>query len=110
MVNSPVWSNRGQGSPHRVPPSASASHRREKSAGRPTMRRVSLLLGFAVLALGIGSMPRHLQSRTATSSDFVHFESAQVHPAVLTPSGDRLLVGNTPDARLLVFDVTASLP
>ncbi|HTM58535.1 MAG TPA: FlgD immunoglobulin-like domain containing protein [Candidatus Udaeobacter sp.] len=74
------------------------------------MRRVSLVLATLVLVFGVASMPRHLISRTATSSDFVHFESQQIHPAVLTPSQDRLLVVNTPDAHLVVFDVTGSSP
>ena len=36
---------------------------------------------------------------------YVNFESSQVHPIDLTPSGGRLLVVNTPDARLEVFAV-----
>src|SRR5438046_10513187 len=78
--------------------------------GDPVMRRVSLLLAAAMLLLGVAALPRHLISRTATSGDFVHFESEQIHPAVLTPSKDRLLVVNTPDAHLVVFDVTGSSP
>ncbi len=74
------------------------------------MRRISLLLAVIVLALGISAAPRHLISRTASNPDFVHFESGQVHPAVLTPSGNRLLVVNTPDNRLTVFDLTQGPP
>jgi len=51
-----------------------------------------------------------LISRPATNPDFVHFESGQVHPATITPSGDRLLVVNTPDNRLSVFDLTLGPP
>jgi YVTN family beta-propeller protein len=36
---------------------------------------------------------------------YVNFESSQVHPIALTPSGGRLLVVNTPDALLEVFAV-----
>jgi len=36
---------------------------------------------------------------------YVNFEVSQVHPIGLTPSGNRLLVLNTPDARLEVFTV-----
>lgn len=36
---------------------------------------------------------------------YVNFESPQVHPATLTPDGTRLLVTNTADARLSVFDL-----
>ena len=63
-----------------------------------------------VLVAGIFTMPRHLISRTATNPDFVHFESGHVHPATLTPGGARLLVVNTPDNRLSVFDVTGAAP
>ena len=56
------------------------------------------------------AFPRHVVSRTAISNDFVHFESAHVHPAVLTPDGTRLLVVNTPDDRLSVFDLTGAHP
>jgi DNA-binding beta-propeller fold protein YncE len=59
---------------------------------------------------GVSAMPRHLQSRTADTNDFTHFESTQIHPAVLTPSRDRLLVVNTPDAHLIVLDVSGQVP
>ena len=71
------------------------------------LRRLIPMLAIAVLVAGVLAAPRHLISRTATAPDFVHMEAGQVHPATLTPSGDRLLVVNTPDARLAVFDVSA---
>jgi len=74
------------------------------------MRRIALLLSAVVLAVGLAAAPRHLISHTATNPDFVHFESGHVHPASLTPSGDRLLVVNTPDNRLSVFDLTQGPP
>ena len=74
------------------------------------IRRLAVPVAAMVLAAGIVAFPRHLISRTAFSSDFVHFESAHVHPAALTPSGTRLLVVNTPDNRLSVFDVTGPQP
>src|SRR5258705_12501271 len=74
------------------------------------MRRVIPCFAIAVLALGIASAPRHLDSRAAISPDFVHFESGHVHPAALTPSGNRLLVVNTANGRLAVFNVTGSSP
>jgi YVTN family beta-propeller protein len=40
------------------------------------------------------------------SSD-AFFESRHTHPAALTPDGTRLLVLNSPDARLSVFDVSS---
>ena len=36
---------------------------------------------------------------------YVNFESSHVHPIGLTPAGSRLLVVNTPDARLEVFNI-----
>jgi YVTN family beta-propeller protein len=74
------------------------------------LRKSLPLFAIAALAIGIAAVPRHLASRIASSPDFVHFESAHVHPATLTPGGDRLLVVNTPDDRLSVFDVTGSHP
>lgn len=73
------------------------------------LRRLSPVLAVVALAFGLIAAPRHLVSRTATSPDFVHFESPHVHPAALTPSGDRLLVVNTPDNRLSVFDASGLL-
>jgi YVTN family beta-propeller protein len=43
----------------------------------------------------------------AVSAAYVNFESSQVHPIALTPSGAKLLVVNTPDATLEVFTVGA---
>ena len=74
------------------------------------MRRSAPLLAILTLAFGLAAAPRHLDSRTALSPDFVHFESAHVHPAVLTPSGGRLLVVNTPNDRLAVFDLMGARP
>jgi hypothetical protein len=74
------------------------------------MRRYALLAALGILALGIGIAPLQLASRTASSPNFVHFESPHVRPATLTPSGNRLLVVNTPDGYLRVFDVTGSHP
>ncbi len=39
------------------------------------------------------------------SATYVNFESSHVHPIARTPSGDRLLAVNTPDAVLEVFQV-----
>jgi YVTN family beta-propeller protein len=74
------------------------------------MRRISLLVAVAVLVAGLSVAPRYLVSRSATSPDFVHFESGHVHPACITPGGTRLLVVNTADNRLSVFDLTAGAP
>ena len=74
------------------------------------MRRIPWLLAVLALAFGIGAVPRNLISRPAVNPDFVHFESGQVRPLALTPSGDRLLAVNTPDNRLVVFDLTGGTP
>ena len=74
------------------------------------MRRTSLLLAAAVLIVGVSTAPRHLVSRVASGADFVHFESAHVHPVAITPDGSRLLVVNTPDNRLSVFSLTGTAP
>ena len=51
-----------------------------------------------------------LLALTPAHAAFVNFESQQVHPVALTPDGTRLLVVNTPDARLAVFDVAGGNP
>lgn len=62
--------------------------------------RPALPWAFAALSLlmagGAGAIP------------YVNFESPQVHPIALTPDGTRLLVVNTPDNRLAVYDVSGS--
>jgi YVTN family beta-propeller protein len=75
------------------------------------MRRFAIpAVALLVLGAGLVTMPHHLISRTATSPDFVHFEGAHVHPVTLTPGGARLLVVNTPDNRVSVFDLTGAAP
>ncbi|HKQ97984.1 MAG TPA: YncE family protein [Candidatus Polarisedimenticolia bacterium] len=44
---------------------------------------------------------------SSADAQYVNFESSQVHPIDLTPSGGRLLAVNTPDALLEVFTVAA---
>ena len=55
---------------------------------------VGLLLGLCLPAHAVPPVPT-----------FVAFESGQVRPVALTPNGQYLLVTNTPDNRLEVFDV-----
>jgi len=74
------------------------------------MRRISLVFALVLLACGLAAAPRFLVSRTTGTADFTHFESPHVHPAELTPTRDRLLVLNTPDNRLTVFNVEDSIP
>ena len=74
------------------------------------LRRLGFLLALVALGAGLAVAPRHLTSRPAVAPDYTNFETGQVHPAVLTPNGDRLLVVNTPDSRLSVFDLTGPTP
>ena len=80
------------------------------------MRRWALAIFALAFAAGLTAAPRALVSRpqapagVEAGSDFVHFESGPVHPATLTPSHDRLLVVNTPDDRLTVFDLGGAAP
>ncbi len=77
------------------------------------MRRVPLLACLVSLAAGLLSIPSLLTPRATRAvggPDFVHFESGQVHPLAITPDGNRLLVLNTPDNRLSVFDLTGPAP
>ncbi|MFM8642668.1 MAG: hypothetical protein ACKOEP_07530 [Phycisphaerales bacterium] len=46
----------------------------------------------------------------AQSGSFINWESPQAHPVDVTPDGRLLLVANTADARLEVFDVTGKAP
>src|SRR5438093_2409719 len=74
------------------------------------MRHIPLALALLVLAFGIAAAPGRLVSRTTVNPDFVHFESSHVHPIAVTPDGNRLLIVNTPDNRLSVFDITGATP
>lgn len=66
---------------------------------------VALLpIAFALLAILSALAPR----RAAAQPSFVNFESGQVRPLVLSADGSKLLVANTPDDRLEIFDVDAS--
>jgi DNA-binding beta-propeller fold protein YncE len=58
--------------------------------------RSALALCAALACLGIAQ------------AAYTNYESSQVHPIALTPSGNRLLVLNTPEARLEIFRVSSS--
>ncbi len=74
------------------------------------MRRSPYFYLLLLLLVGLALMPKQLLSRQQASTDFVHFESAHVHPLALTPDGTRLLAVNTPDGSLTVFDLTGPVP
>src|SRR2546428_9146544 len=62
------------------------------------MRGLRMVAGAFVLIL-VHSAPLQAQ--------YANFESSKVHPVALTPSGQNLLLVNTPDALLEVFTVQA---
>ena len=64
------------------------------------MNRLALLLSLASPAVAVAP----------PQQDFVHWETAHVTPIALDEAGQRLLVCNTPDARLEVFDVSSGTP
>ncbi len=74
------------------------------------MRRVAFSLVLLALVAGLFALPASIRSNPAALPDFVHFESSQVHPLAITPDGTKLLVVNTPDNRLSVFDLTTPSP
>src|SRR4029453_91746 len=92
-----------------LPPAAQRTFDRTSRENR-MLRRFSILLAIVALAAGLAAAPRHLVSPPAVAPDFTHFEGGKVPPATLTPSRDRLLVLNTPDGYLSVFDVTGDTP
>jgi len=49
-------------------------------------------------------------SAAAAEGAFVDFETAPVHPVALGPNGRTLAVGNLPDGRVELFDVSSGLP
>src|SRR3989449_8175345 len=68
----------------------------QRHPGRKVMGGLRRAAGAFTLILA-GSGPLQAQ--------YINFESSQVHPVALTPSGRSLLVVNTPDALLEVFTV-----
>src|SRR5882762_831615 len=65
---------------------------------RSTMKRARRI-GAAAIILAAPILPAVVRAQ------YVNFESSQVHPVALTPSGGKLLLVNTPDALLEVFTV-----
>ncbi|MBL8877695.1 MAG: hypothetical protein JNG88_01140 [Phycisphaerales bacterium] len=49
-------------------------------------------------------------SSAVAQNTFVNWENHPIHPTEITPDGTRLLVTNTPDARIEVFDITGQRP
>lgn len=63
-------------------------------------------LAFACTMLACGPLTLSATAQTA----FVNWENHPIHPVEITPDGARLLVTNTPDARLEVYDLTGPRP
>jgi DNA-binding beta-propeller fold protein YncE len=65
---------------------------------------------IVVLALGLGFLTRPVGSGPdpvgVSLETYANFEGTQTHPIALDPSGTRLFVVNTADARLSVFDLS----
>ncbi len=57
-----------------------------------------------------GGSPPGGGSTDATTATLVNWETGHVHPVDMTPDGTRLLVCNTADNRLEVFDLTSGTP
>ena len=74
------------------------------------MTRHAVWIAILVVAAAIVTIPNSPPIEAAGPADFSHFESGQVHPIAITPDGSRVLVVNTPDNRLSVFDVTGASP
>ncbi len=64
------------------------------------MRRIAILSAVLVSLVSVAQ----------AQFGFVNWENHPVHPLEITPDGTRLLVANTPDARLEVFDLTGVAP
>jgi DNA-binding beta-propeller fold protein YncE len=63
------------------------------------------VLACLVVALSTGSADRRGDFKTMRSGQFTLFESGQVRPLALSPSGKFLFAVNTPDDRLEVFRI-----
>ena len=65
-----------------------------------SIARLALAAGMSLALCVVPSLSR-------ATGDFVTFETGQVRPLALSPSGMRLFACNTPDNRLEVFSITA---
>jgi len=81
-----------------------------------TKQRVSSLnalgkrLRFTAVVIALSSSVVSTITHAQTDTDFVNWESAHVNPLALTPDNTTLLVVNTADATLEVFEFVDDLP
>jgi len=78
-----------------------------------TGTRGACTFGACKLARALGMVTCLIAGRAVAADGtgtFIHFESPHVHPAELMPGGARLVVANTPDGRIEVFDVLGAHP
>jgi len=68
------------------------------------------MLMARVLLSSCAAFALFLAPGAASAQSFVNFESSQVHPLDRTPDNTRLLVVNTADNRLELFDLTGASP
>jgi DNA-binding beta-propeller fold protein YncE len=68
------------------------------------------MISSGLRAILVALMLACLPALAAPAESFVNFESHQFRPVVMSPSGDRLFVANTPDNRVAVFDLTGAMP
>src|SRR5690606_11398659 len=68
------------------------------------MQRWTLSVSLLTALTLLGTMGQDAHA----STPFAAFESGQVRPLALSPSGDRLFAVNTPDNRLEIYDVTVN--
>ena len=80
-----------------------------QGASSPMSARKTILRACAAMLVGVAAASGDHRA-DAQSWPYVHFESPHVHPLDRTPDGARLLVVNTADHRLEVFDILASAP
>ena len=76
-----------------------------------TRRSVAVRPAIVVIACLVAAGAAVFSGQTpGQSPSFVNWESPHVHPLDMTPDGNRLLAVNTPDNRLLVYDLTGPSP
>ena len=75
----------------------------------PSRRLTVLTTSLVVCAVALWLLI-DLPVASSQSIAFKNFESPQVHPLALTPDGTRLLVVNSPNASLSVFQLVSGSP